>query len=63
MIRRKIDKMPWLWTEDVKDKVRLKKKLYHEYLRDKTPTNWNLYRKARSDAKRIVAATKAAIEE
>ncbi|WP_218939395.1 endonuclease/exonuclease/phosphatase family protein, partial [Wolbachia endosymbiont of Atemnus politus] len=58
--RRKIDKMPWLWTEDVKDKVRLKKKLYHEFLKDKTPTNWDIYRKARSDAKRTVAATKAA---
>lgn len=58
--RRKIDKMTWLWTEDVKDKVREKKRRYHEFLAEKTPVNRDSYRVARNAAKKAIAAAKAA---
>ncbi|VDO92030.1 unnamed protein product [Heligmosomoides polygyrus] len=40
--RRKIEKQTWLWTDDVKEKVKEKKRLYHAFLSDKTADNWRL---------------------
>uniref|UniRef100_A0A914VFU1 Reverse transcriptase domain-containing protein n=1 Tax=Plectus sambesii TaxID=2011161 RepID=A0A914VFU1_9BILA len=57
--RRIIDKMTWLWTDAVKEKVRQKKCLYHVFLDNRTPANWAAYRGARSEAKKSVAAAKA----
>ncbi|VDO70466.1 unnamed protein product [Heligmosomoides polygyrus] len=37
--RRKVDKQAWLWTDDVKVKVREKKSLYHVFLGEKTADN------------------------
>ncbi|XP_049790350.1 uncharacterized protein LOC126195732 [Schistocerca nitens] len=36
-----------------------KKRLYHEFLIDKTAERWNAYRTARRDAKQAIAATKS----
>ncbi|EYC33056.1 hypothetical protein Y032_0002g578 [Ancylostoma ceylanicum] len=58
--RRKIDKQTWLWTDQVKQIVREKKRLYHVYLRSKTAENWSKYREARRTAKKAVATAKAA---
>ncbi|EYB83792.1 hypothetical protein Y032_0329g2668 [Ancylostoma ceylanicum] len=41
--RRKIDQQTWLWTDEVKQTVREKKRLYHVYLRSKTAENWRKY--------------------
>ncbi|XP_068084653.1 uncharacterized protein, partial [Anabrus simplex] len=57
--RRRIDKDTWLWNDDVKDAVRKKKQLYHEFLSDKTPSRWDAYKIARSEAKKVIAVTKA----
>ncbi|VDO93114.1 unnamed protein product [Heligmosomoides polygyrus] len=37
--RRKVDKQTWLWTDDVKVRVREKKTLYHVFLGEKTADN------------------------
>ncbi|KIH44529.1 hypothetical protein ANCDUO_04588, partial [Ancylostoma duodenale] len=49
--------MPWIWTDTVKEKVKAKKQCYHVFL--KSPTNWQRYRMAKSEAKKTVAAAKA----
>ncbi|VDO22667.1 unnamed protein product [Heligmosomoides polygyrus] len=38
--RRKVEKQTWLWTDDVKVKVREVKSLHHVFLSDKTADNW-----------------------
>ncbi|VDO99023.1 unnamed protein product [Heligmosomoides polygyrus] len=48
--RRKVNKQAWLWTDDVKAKVR-EKSLNHEILGDKTADNWQKYQKAKKAAK------------
>ncbi|EYC40925.1 hypothetical protein Y032_0589g370 [Ancylostoma ceylanicum] len=58
--RRKIDKQTWLWTDEVRIKVRAKKCLYHVFLDDKTDDNWRQYLVAKKAAKKVVAATEAA---
>ncbi|EYC32664.1 hypothetical protein Y032_0002g1031 [Ancylostoma ceylanicum] len=58
--RRKIDKQTWLWTDEVKQAVRKKKRLYHVYLRSKIAENMSKYREARRAAKKAVATAKAA---
>ncbi|EYC44370.1 hypothetical protein Y032_0463g1909 [Ancylostoma ceylanicum] len=58
--RRKIDRKTWLWTEEVRTKVREKKRLYHLFLDNKTEDNWRSYREAKRSAKKAVAAAKAA---
>ncbi|EYC40246.1 hypothetical protein Y032_0623g777 [Ancylostoma ceylanicum] len=58
--RRKIDRQTWLWTDEVKIKVREKKRLYHVFLGDKTVDNWWQYLIAKKAAKKAVAATKSA---
>ncbi|EYC46253.1 hypothetical protein Y032_0403g824 [Ancylostoma ceylanicum] len=58
--RRKIDRQTWLWTDEVKIKVREKKRLYHVFLGDKTVDNWRQYLIAKKAAKKAVAAMKAA---
>ncbi|VDP04251.1 unnamed protein product [Heligmosomoides polygyrus] len=57
--RRKADKQTWLWTDDVKAKVREKKSLYHVFLGDRTADNWQEYQKAKKAAKKAVAVAKA----
>ncbi|EYC43180.1 hypothetical protein Y032_0501g2604 [Ancylostoma ceylanicum] len=57
--RRRIDRLAWLWTDEVKKKLRVKKRLYHVFLRDKTNDNWQKYLEAKKAAKKAVAATKA----
>ncbi|VDO83073.1 unnamed protein product [Heligmosomoides polygyrus] len=58
--RRWVDKQAWLWTDDVREKVWEKKRLYHVFIGDKTVCNWRNYREARKVAKKAVAAAKAA---
>ncbi|VDL69480.1 unnamed protein product [Nippostrongylus brasiliensis] len=55
-----IDRQTWLWTEEVKEKVRAKKRLYNVFLCNKTAANWPAYREARRAAKKAVAIAKAA---
>ncbi|EYC03689.1 hypothetical protein Y032_0092g2565 [Ancylostoma ceylanicum] len=55
-----IDKQTWLCTDEVKQTVREKKRLYHVCLRSKTAENWSKYREGRRTAKKAVATTKAA---
>ncbi|VDP09238.1 unnamed protein product [Heligmosomoides polygyrus] len=50
--RRWVDKQAWLWTDDVREKVREKKWLYHVFIGDKTVHNWRNYREAKKAAKR-----------
>ncbi|VDP53861.1 unnamed protein product [Heligmosomoides polygyrus] len=57
--RRKVDKQTWLWTYDVKAKVREKKSLYRMFLGEKTADNWRKYQKAKKAAKKAVAVAKA----
>uniref|UniRef100_A0A183G0B0 Reverse transcriptase domain-containing protein n=1 Tax=Heligmosomoides polygyrus TaxID=6339 RepID=A0A183G0B0_HELPZ len=57
--RRKVDKQAWLWTDDVKAKVREKKSLYHVFLGEKTADNWRKYQEAKKAAKKAVAVAKA----
>ncbi|VDO99713.1 unnamed protein product [Heligmosomoides polygyrus] len=57
--RRKVDKQTWLWTDDVKAKIREKKSLYHVFLGDRTADNWEKYQKAKKAAKKAVAVAKA----
>ncbi|VDO93774.1 unnamed protein product [Heligmosomoides polygyrus] len=57
--RRKVNKQTWLWTEDVKAKVREKRSLYHVFLGDRTADNWREYQKAKKAAKKAVAVAKA----
>ncbi|VDP47145.1 unnamed protein product [Heligmosomoides polygyrus] len=56
--RRKVDKQTWLWTDDVKAKVR-EKSLYHVFLGDRTADNCQKYQKAKKAAKKAVAVAKA----
>ena len=50
----------WLWNDAVKEAVRMKKQLYHAFLKDKTLSRWNAYKAAHREAKKTVAAvTKA----
>ncbi|VDL71125.1 unnamed protein product [Nippostrongylus brasiliensis] len=58
--RRRIDKQTWLWRDEVKEKVRTKKSLYHTFLHSKTADNWSAYREAKRAAKKAVANAKAA---
>ncbi|EYC37327.1 hypothetical protein Y032_0804g2436 [Ancylostoma ceylanicum] len=58
--RRKIDRKTWLWTEQVRRKVREKKRLYHLFLDNKTEDNWRSYREAKRCANKAVTAAKAA---
>ncbi|VDO90716.1 unnamed protein product [Heligmosomoides polygyrus] len=55
-----VNKQAWLWTDDVKEKVREKKRLYHVFIGDKTVYNWRNYCEAKKAAKKAVAAAKAA---
>ncbi|EYC14715.1 hypothetical protein Y032_0039g116 [Ancylostoma ceylanicum] len=48
-----------LWTEEVRTKVREKKRSYHLFLDNKTEDNWSC-REAKRSAKKVVAAAKAA---
>ncbi|KAL7676722.1 hypothetical protein ACOME3_002969 [Neoechinorhynchus agilis] len=45
----------WLWTADVKEKAREKKRLYHFFLKNKTEVNWEAYRSAKRESKKTVA--------
>ncbi|VDP11076.1 unnamed protein product [Heligmosomoides polygyrus] len=54
--RRKIKK---LWSNDVREIVRGKKKLYHAFLCDKTSDKWRLYQEAKKAANKAVAVEKA----
>ncbi|VDL65893.1 unnamed protein product [Nippostrongylus brasiliensis] len=54
-----IDRQTWLWTEEVKEKVRAKKRLYNAFLCNKTTANWYAYREAMRAAKGAVANAKA----
>ncbi|KAL6724016.1 hypothetical protein Aduo_018954 [Ancylostoma duodenale] len=56
---RRIDRQAWLWTDEMKVKVRNKKRLYHIFLGNKTDDNWQKYLEAKKAAKKAVAATKA----
>ncbi|VDL77297.1 unnamed protein product [Nippostrongylus brasiliensis] len=58
--RRRIDKQTWLWTDEVKEKVRTKKSLYHTFLHSKTADNWSAYRDAKRAVKKAVTNAKAA---
>ncbi|EYC39141.1 hypothetical protein Y032_0673g1394 [Ancylostoma ceylanicum] len=58
--RLKMDRQVWLWINDVKIKVREKKRLYYVFLDDKTVDNWRQYLIAKKAAKKAVVATKAA---
>ncbi|VDP07973.1 unnamed protein product [Heligmosomoides polygyrus] len=49
----------WLWTDDVKAKVREKNSLCHVFLGDKTAINWQKYHEAKKAAKNAVAVAKA----
>lgn len=57
--KRYIERDAWLWTDDVKTKVREKKRLYHAFLSDKAPVNWQKYCEAKQKAKRAVAVARA----
>uniref|UniRef100_A0A183GUU7 DHC_N1 domain-containing protein n=1 Tax=Heligmosomoides polygyrus TaxID=6339 RepID=A0A183GUU7_HELPZ len=57
--RRKVGRQPWLWTNEVKEKVRETKRLYHAFLSDKTAEKWRLYQEAKKSAKRAVAVARA----
>ncbi|VDO74114.1 unnamed protein product [Heligmosomoides polygyrus] len=57
--RRKVDKQAWLWTDDVKAKVREKRTLYHVFLGEKTADNWRKYPEAKQAAKKAAAVAKA----
>ncbi|VDP23442.1 unnamed protein product [Heligmosomoides polygyrus] len=57
--RRKIDKQAWLWTDDVKAKVREKKVLYGVFLGDMSVHNWQKYHEAKKAGKKAVAVVKA----
>ncbi|VDO96955.1 unnamed protein product [Heligmosomoides polygyrus] len=48
--RRKVDRQTWLWTNEVKEKVREKKRLYHAFLDDKTADKWRLYQETKKAA-------------
>ncbi|VDP15935.1 unnamed protein product [Heligmosomoides polygyrus] len=56
---RRKDKQAWLWTDDVKAKVREKKSLYQVFLYEKTADNWRKYQEAKKAAKKAVAVAKA----
>nr|CDJ89585.1 endonuclease-reverse transcriptase HmRTE-e01 [Haemonchus contortus] len=58
--RRKLDKQTWLWTDNVRDKVREKKKQYHAFVMEKMADNWQRYQIAKKEAKKAVASEKAA---
>ncbi|VDO22832.1 unnamed protein product [Heligmosomoides polygyrus] len=58
--RRCVDKQAWLLTDDVREKVREKKRLYHVFIGDETAHDWPNYREAKKAAKKAVAAAKAA---
>ena len=58
--RRKTDKQPWLWTDEVKARVREKKRMYHAFLDSKTDDRWRKYCEAKRAAKKAVAVVKAA---
>uniref|UniRef100_A0A7I4Z469 Reverse transcriptase domain-containing protein n=1 Tax=Haemonchus contortus TaxID=6289 RepID=A0A7I4Z469_HAECO len=58
--RRKLDKQTWLWTDNVRDKVREKKKQYHAFVMEKMADNWQRYQIAKKKAKKAVASEKAA---
>ena len=57
--KRYINRDTWLWNDDVEMKVREKKRLYHKFLDDKTPGNWQIYKNANREAKKAVAVTRA----
>ncbi|VDP16372.1 unnamed protein product [Heligmosomoides polygyrus] len=46
--RRKVDKQAWLWTDDVKAKVREKRSLYHAFVGETTADNWQKYQEAKN---------------
>ncbi|VDP06305.1 unnamed protein product [Heligmosomoides polygyrus] len=60
--RRWIDKQAWVWTDDVREKVREKKRLCHVLIGDgvKTVHIWRNYREAKKASKKAVAVVKAA---
>uniref|UniRef100_A0A914WXY9 Reverse transcriptase domain-containing protein n=1 Tax=Plectus sambesii TaxID=2011161 RepID=A0A914WXY9_9BILA len=58
--RRRIDRLTWLWTDEVQEKVRQKKKQYQQFLAAKTPENWKVYKEAWSAAKTAVASARSA---
>ncbi|WKX94956.1 hypothetical protein Q1695_011868 [Nippostrongylus brasiliensis] len=58
--RRMIDRQTWLSTEEVKEKVRAKKRLHNVFLCNKTVANWSAYQETRRAAKKAVVIAKAA---
>lgn len=57
--RRYINFDTWLWTDEVKMRVREKKRQYHVFLDDKTHVNWQKYHEAKRKAKKAVASARA----
>lgn len=57
--RRRIDKQTWLWTDEVQEKVRMKKMAFKKWHAQKTEENWRAYKDAKKDARRTVAAARA----
>uniref|UniRef100_A0A914W105 Endonuclease/exonuclease/phosphatase domain-containing protein n=1 Tax=Plectus sambesii TaxID=2011161 RepID=A0A914W105_9BILA len=58
--RRRIDRLTWLWTDEVQEKLRQKKKQYQQFLAAKTPENWKVYKEAWSAAKPAVTSARSA---
>ncbi|EYB97336.1 hypothetical protein Y032_0141g2211 [Ancylostoma ceylanicum] len=58
--RRRTDKQPWLWTDEVRIKVLEKKRLYHAFPDNNSADSWSDYCEARRAAKKSVAVAKAA---
>nr|CDJ95804.1 unnamed protein product [Haemonchus contortus] len=54
------DKQTWLLTNHVKEKVRGKKKQCHAFLVEKIVDNWQRFKIAKKEAKKVVAPEKAA---
>ncbi|VDP48769.1 unnamed protein product [Heligmosomoides polygyrus] len=61
--RRKVDKQAWLWTDDMKVKVREKKMLYHVFLGEMTADNWRKYQEAKKIGPHIAALSGYAQQE
>uniref|UniRef100_A0A914VH22 Uncharacterized protein n=1 Tax=Plectus sambesii TaxID=2011161 RepID=A0A914VH22_9BILA len=59
--RHRIDWLTWLWTDEVQEKVRQKKKQYQRFLAAKTPENWKAYKEAWSAAKTAVASVQGPV--
>uniref|UniRef100_A0A914X375 Endonuclease/exonuclease/phosphatase domain-containing protein n=1 Tax=Plectus sambesii TaxID=2011161 RepID=A0A914X375_9BILA len=58
--RCRFDQLTWLWTDEVQEKVRQKKKRYQQFLAANTSENWKVYKEAWSAAKTAVASARSA---